>query len=278
MIYNYVHNPRAHLGVSGWTCAGGTLGRSTTQVLGQWPSGGVTDTLHTVSDAYFILPAGVGPALSTPAALHGEDELEWTLQFASDGSASDGCHLTANAVFYSGGSVLQTVALVSQPYHVEAGVWGLTGWRVTVPAGADAVALSVLVVAAEGGDGYFTLACLGSPDYRDGDVAGWEWTGTPHNSVSRGPGGSSGPGDPAEADFEPSASLLINGGAVVVFDPSVSLSIGSGNMQALQMRLRNADGEWEDWQPYASSRPWSLTPGLGARRVEVQFWSDEVAD
>jgi predicted secreted protein with PEFG-CTERM motif len=38
-----------------------------------------------------------------------------------------------------------------------------------------------------------------------------------------------------------------------------------------QMRFANEDGVWSNWEPYATSKPWNLTAGDGAKTVYVQY-------
>ena len=66
-----------------------------------------------------------------------------------------------------------------------------------------------------------------------------------------------------------SVSLLIDGGAPYANNPAVSLTLSASG--ATEMRLRNEDGAWSAWEPYAPSRSWTLSAGDGAKVVEVQF-------
>jgi len=63
------------------------------------------------------------------------------------------------------------------------------------------------------------------------------------------------------------APLIINREAIEVSAPEVTLYIhGSGE----QMRLRNDDQPWQDWQPFQTEISWTLQAISGERRVEIE--------
>ena len=66
---------------------------------------------------------------------------------------------------------------------------------------------------------------------------------------------------------------MINSGAAATPVPDVTLTLtavdyGSG---VVAMRLSNDALEWEPWEPYVSTRSWTLIPGEGTRTVFAQF-------
>ncbi len=73
----------------------------------------------------------------------------------------------------------------------------------------------------------------------------------------------------------PSGSIKINGGAAYTRSDSVKLSLpesdpfpGSG---ATSMRFKNDGGAWTAWQPYATTKNWTLRNANGTRTVYVQY-------
>ncbi len=44
-----------------------------------------------------------------------------------------------------------------------------------------------------------------------------------------------------------------------------------GSGWAAEMRIRNAEEAWGDWQPFAADVAWTLSPGNGTRTVEVEI-------
>ena len=73
----------------------------------------------------------------------------------------------------------------------------------------------------------------------------------------------------------PTGTIKINGGAAYTKSPSVNLSLSAtdpspGSGIAL-MRLMNDGGSWTAWQPYATSKSWTLRNANGPRTVYVQY-------
>jgi hypothetical protein len=71
----------------------------------------------------------------------------------------------------------------------------------------------------------------------------------------------------------PTGTVKINGGAAYTKSPSVKLSLpatdsGSG---IASMRLKNDGGTWSGWEPYATSKNWTLNNANGTRTVYVQY-------
>lgn len=62
--------------------------------------------------------------------------------------------------------------------------------------------------------------------------------------------------------------VIINREAQATNSPEVTLYI-YGSWQ--QMRLRNDDGSWGEWQPFQPEVSWSLSNIAGSRRVEVEL-------
>jgi len=65
---------------------------------------------------------------------------------------------------------------------------------------------------------------------------------------------------------------LVNNGTSPVTSTNVTLyhkAIG-----AQKYRARNENGTWGPWQTYAPTTAWTLSPGNGAKAVEVQYWAD----
>jgi hypothetical protein len=74
---------------------------------------------------------------------------------------------------------------------------------------------------------------------------------------------------PSETD----GTIIINGGAVYVFDLDVTLGIDHGTVGGDEMQLKNeGDAGWGAWQAYATTLPWTLLDGgPGIRKVWVRF-------
>ena len=67
----------------------------------------------------------------------------------------------------------------------------------------------------------------------------------------------------------PTGTITINGGADYTNSKSVTLTLSSTT--AVQMRFRNALGEWSEWGSYATSKPWTLDSDDGEKTVYVEF-------
>lgn len=64
-------------------------------------------------------------------------------------------------------------------------------------------------------------------------------------------------------------TMRIAGGAV--WTRSTDSTLDSAVTNATQMRFRDAGGAWSTWQPYASSRSWTLPAGDGPKTVEAEY-------
>jgi len=63
-------------------------------------------------------------------------------------------------------------------------------------------------------------------------------------------------------------TISINGGAVCAVSPAVTLTLAAAG--AVQMRFRNEAGAWSSWEPYATTKAWSLSAGRGIKTVGFQ--------
>ncbi|MDQ3291119.1 MAG: polysaccharide lyase [Bacteroidota bacterium] len=67
----------------------------------------------------------------------------------------------------------------------------------------------------------------------------------------------------------PSVSIVINDNASVTYSTQATLTIKSVN--ATHMRFYdNANSTWTNWEPIASTRPWTLSSGAGSKWVKAQ--------
>lgn len=46
---------------------------------------------------------------------------------------------------------------------------------------------------------------------------------------------------------------------------------------AQQFRVRNEQGPWSAWMPYATETEWTLSDGIGTKQVTAQYWADNSA-
>lgn len=77
-------------------------------------------------------------------------------------------------------------------------------------------------------------------------------------------------GDPfIRIDHRPwNTTLCIDGGADFTDDINVTLRVSS--VDAVEMRFKDAGGEWTAWEAFCSTREWELGPLYGAHKVFVQ--------
>ena len=72
----------------------------------------------------------------------------------------------------------------------------------------------------------------------------------------------------------PSGTVVINGGASHTKNPAVTLALTAGDgtgTGVTQMRL-SADGtDWGAWEPFAATKPWTVSAGDGVKTVHAQF-------
>jgi hypothetical protein len=65
------------------------------------------------------------------------------------------------------------------------------------------------------------------------------------------------------------APMVINDDAASTDSADVTLKMTA--FGAAQMRFKNDGEAWSDWEPYATTKAWSLTSGSGTRKVWAQF-------
>ena len=74
----------------------------------------------------------------------------------------------------------------------------------------------------------------------------------------------------------PTGSILINGGAAMTASSSVTLTLSAtDNCSVSSMRFSNDGSSWSAWEPYATSKAWTLVSGDGTQTAYVQYqdWS-----
>ena len=71
----------------------------------------------------------------------------------------------------------------------------------------------------------------------------------------------------------PTGSILVNGGATYANSTSVTLNLSASDAQTgiAEMRFSNIGEPWSSWEPYASSKSWTLPAGDGVKWVYAQF-------
>ena len=71
----------------------------------------------------------------------------------------------------------------------------------------------------------------------------------------------------------PTGNFIIDGGAAKTDSVSVTLSLSATDLDSgvTKMRLANEGEVWSDWEPYVTSKSWTLTSGEGEKRVWVYF-------
>ena len=71
----------------------------------------------------------------------------------------------------------------------------------------------------------------------------------------------------------PTGSISINGGAQYATSTSVTLTLSASDPAGVaQMRIQSDSGVWGSWEPYWSSKGYTLTsPGEGTKTISVQY-------
>lgn len=71
----------------------------------------------------------------------------------------------------------------------------------------------------------------------------------------------------------PTGSISINNGNASTYITRVTLNLSATDTETdvAEMRFANAGGLWSAWEPYSSSKSWSLSSGSGSKTVYVQF-------
>jgi len=67
----------------------------------------------------------------------------------------------------------------------------------------------------------------------------------------------------------PGGSISIDGGATYTNSQSVTLSLSAEN--TAQMHFSNDNSFWSSWEPYATSKSWTLSSGDGEKTVYAEF-------
>jgi YD repeat-containing protein len=73
--------------------------------------------------------------------------------------------------------------------------------------------------------------------------------------------------------FPPTGAIAINSGAATTTLNSVTLSVSAtdSNGTITEMRFSNDNSIWSAWEPYATTKAWTLSAGLGIKTVYAQF-------
>ncbi len=71
----------------------------------------------------------------------------------------------------------------------------------------------------------------------------------------------------------PSGSITINNGDAYINSLSVTLTLSAEDTTSdvAQMRFSNDGINWSDWEPYTTSKTWTLTIGDGTKTVYIEF-------
>ncbi len=70
----------------------------------------------------------------------------------------------------------------------------------------------------------------------------------------------------------PEGSLIIDDGARYTSSPTVTLTLAaSGDLPVARMRFSHDGAAWEEWEPYATTRQWTLPPGDVLKTVYAEF-------
>jgi len=72
----------------------------------------------------------------------------------------------------------------------------------------------------------------------------------------------------------PTGSVVVSGGAAYVNTATVSLTLSAtdvGGSGVSQMRFSNDGSSWGAWEGYATTKNWTLDPGVGSKTVYVQY-------
>ena len=71
----------------------------------------------------------------------------------------------------------------------------------------------------------------------------------------------------------PSGSILIEGGAVYATSSSVTLNLSATDSLSgvADLRFSNNGSSWVAWEPYASTKSWTLDAGDGTKTVYVEY-------
>lgn len=200
--WNYVPNPRFHLGMDGWTANGYPLThihRATSVPWGDLPAGADAcarfdgDTLHYTTNPFqwFVaeMPACPGGTFDFTCVFGATaDGDPWPQEarlficaeaYDSAGQPLGGSYEEASGVLDEWTTHTTTFLMGTDAAICKLWLWA---WPTTYCQVGNGWLYPGLA-----GYGYATLLRVGGNVYRDGDSAGWEWTGTAHDSASDGP-------------------------------------------------------------------------------------------
>lgn len=208
--FNYVPNPRFHVGTASWpdtslglpsyfwTYNTDALERVTSVPFGDLPEG--ADACCRLSPSYASPMAAV--VISDLHVLVGTYlDLTFMMAASTFGAPPEPCAAQPSAWirFYD-----DDMIDVDSPGHgitnYPSGGWPMLGWTFPldtwytftdsayVPEGATRAILYLMCQPTSNadGEGFLALVRVGGTEYKDGDSPGWMWDGTPHNSSSRG--------------------------------------------------------------------------------------------
>lgn len=88
-------------------------------------------------------------------------------------------------------------------------------------------------------------------------LSGSQWDGAPVYDLT-----------PHVAPHHPLTGMQLNGGASTASSRNVTVN---SSRSAVQMRFRNAGGDWSPWQAYATSASWVVTEGVGQKTVDAEY-------
>jgi subtilase family serine protease len=69
----------------------------------------------------------------------------------------------------------------------------------------------------------------------------------------------------------PTGSIYLSNSPVATSNVILSLSATDDVSGVSQMRFSNGDGQWSNWEPFASSKTWTLQGGDGTKNVTVEY-------
>jgi dipeptidyl aminopeptidase/acylaminoacyl peptidase len=74
---------------------------------------------------------------------------------------------------------------------------------------------------------------------------------------------------PPPDEVAPTGTVVINGGAKKTETRNVVLTLSASDAEpgsgVAEMRIKNSDGDWSEWMPYAASKDWTLSAGRGKK-------------
>jgi Tol biopolymer transport system component len=74
---------------------------------------------------------------------------------------------------------------------------------------------------------------------------------------------------PTQDTTGPTGTVVINGGAKKTQTRNVVLTLSASDPEpgsgVVEMRMKNSDGDWSEWMPYATTKAWLLSAGQGKK-------------